>query len=112
MGEVWKARDTRPDRTVTLKVSKADFSERFERESRAVAALTPANSRALHHAGPNYLVMELVRAARPAPGRKLPGCGGVSASHPARRRRNSAAMATTHASPLTPAMTRGSSVPA
>jgi hypothetical protein len=32
MGEVWKARDTRLDRTVALKVSKGPFTERFERE--------------------------------------------------------------------------------
>ena len=39
MGEVWKARDTRLDRIVALKVSDGQFSERFEREARAVAAL-------------------------------------------------------------------------
>ncbi len=39
MGEVWKARDTRLDRSVAVKVSKEQFSERFEREARAVAAL-------------------------------------------------------------------------
>jgi serine/threonine protein kinase len=60
MGEVWKARDTRLDRTVALKVSKADFSERFEREARAVAALNHPNICTLHDVGPNYLVMELI----------------------------------------------------
>jgi hypothetical protein len=39
MGEVWKARDTRLDRIVALKISKAQFSERFEREARSIAAL-------------------------------------------------------------------------
>ena len=39
MGEVYKARDTRLDRTVAIKVAAAKFSERFEREARAVAAL-------------------------------------------------------------------------
>jgi serine/threonine protein kinase len=39
MGEVWKARDSRLNRSVAIKVSKADFGERFEREARAVAAL-------------------------------------------------------------------------
>ena len=38
MGEVWKARDTRLDRIVAIKTSKQQFSERFEREARAVAA--------------------------------------------------------------------------
>src|SRR5436190_10666870 len=60
MGEVWKARDTRLDRTVALKVSKAEFSERFEREARAVASLNHPNICTLHDVGPNYLVMELV----------------------------------------------------
>ncbi|MDP2997547.1 MAG: serine/threonine-protein kinase [Bryobacterales bacterium] len=63
MGEVWKARDTRLDRTVALKVSKADFSERFEREARAVAALNHPNICTLHDVGPNYLVMELIEGA-------------------------------------------------
>src|SRR5512138_1689054 len=60
MGEVWKARDTRLDRTVALKISKDQFSERFEREARAVAALNHPNICTLHDVGPNYLVMELV----------------------------------------------------
>jgi serine/threonine protein kinase len=33
MGEVYKARDTRLDRIVAIKVSQARFSERFEREA-------------------------------------------------------------------------------
>ena len=60
MGEVWKARDTRLDRTVAIKVSKADFTDRFEREARAVAALNHPNICALDDVGVNYLVMELV----------------------------------------------------
>jgi serine/threonine protein kinase len=32
MGDVYKARDTRLDRIVAIKVSAAQFSERFERE--------------------------------------------------------------------------------
>ena len=60
MGEVWKARDTRLDRTVALKVSKSEFSERFELEARAVAALNHPNICTLYDVGPNYLVMELV----------------------------------------------------
>ena len=35
MGEVYKARDTRLERTVAIKVGAAKFSERFEREARA-----------------------------------------------------------------------------
>ena len=40
MGEVYGARDTRLDRIVAIKVSREMFSERFEREARAVAAST------------------------------------------------------------------------
>jgi serine/threonine protein kinase len=60
MGEVWKARDTRLDRIVAIKVSKTDFGERFEREARAVAALNHHNICTLHDVGPNYLVMEYI----------------------------------------------------
>ena len=58
MGAVYRARDTRLDRTVALKVSKADFSDRFEREAKAVAALNHPNICTLFDVGPNYLVME------------------------------------------------------
>ena len=60
MGEVYRARDTRLDRIVALKVSKDQFSERFEREARSVAALNHPNIAALYDVGPNYLVMEFV----------------------------------------------------
>jgi len=60
MGEVWLARDTRLNRTVALKVSKVEFSERFAHEARAVAALNHPNICQLYDVGPNYLVMEFV----------------------------------------------------
>jgi serine/threonine protein kinase len=60
IGDVYKARDTRLDRIVAIKVSAAQFSERFEREARAVAALNHANVCTLHDVGPNYLVMEYI----------------------------------------------------
>src|SRR3974390_554137 len=60
MGEVYTARDTRLNRTVAIKVSKDQFSERFEREARAVAALNHPNICILHDIGPNYLVMEFI----------------------------------------------------
>lgn len=63
MGEVWKARDTRLDRPIALKVCKADFTERFEREARAVAALNHPHVCQLHDVGPNFLVMEYVEGA-------------------------------------------------
>jgi eukaryotic-like serine/threonine-protein kinase len=60
MGEVWKARDTRLGRSVAVKVSKTEFSERFEREARAVATLNHPNIATLYDVGPNYFVMEYV----------------------------------------------------
>jgi eukaryotic-like serine/threonine-protein kinase len=60
MGEVYKASDTRLDRIVALKVSKTEFSERFEREARAVAALNHSNICTLYDVGPNFLVMEYI----------------------------------------------------
>ena len=35
MGEVYKARDTRLDRTVAIKICTGRFTERFQREARA-----------------------------------------------------------------------------
>jgi Tol biopolymer transport system component len=60
MGEVYRARDSRLGRDVAIKVSNGPFSERFEREARAVAALNHPNICTLHDVGPNFLVMELV----------------------------------------------------
>jgi serine/threonine-protein kinase len=63
MGEVYKARDIRLDRTVAIKLSHEKFSERFEREARAVAALNHPNICQLYDVGPNYLVMEYIDGA-------------------------------------------------
>src|SRR5260370_13278351 len=63
MGEVWKARDTRLDRDVAMKVLKTEFSDRFEREARTIAAVNHQNICEVHDGGPNYLVMELVDGA-------------------------------------------------
>src|SRR3954451_17875599 len=60
MGEVYRARDTRLSRDVAIKIAAEQFTERFEREARAVAALNHPNICTLFDAGPNYLVMELV----------------------------------------------------
>ena len=62
MGEVYRARDTRLGRDVAVKVSAEKFSERFEREARAIASLNHPNVCTLHDVGPNYLVMEYIRA--------------------------------------------------
>ena len=60
MGEVWKARDSRLNRDVAIKISARQFTGRFEREARAIAALNHSNICTLFDIGPNYLVMELV----------------------------------------------------
>jgi serine/threonine protein kinase len=60
MGEVYRARDTRLGRDVAVKVSAEKFSERFEREARAIASLNHPNICQLYDVGDNYLVMELI----------------------------------------------------
>jgi eukaryotic-like serine/threonine-protein kinase len=63
MGEVYRARDTRLNRDVAIKFSDAQFSERFEREAQAIAALNHPNICQIYDIGPNYLVMELIEGA-------------------------------------------------
>jgi serine/threonine protein kinase len=53
MGEVYRARDPRLDRDVAIKISGEQFSERFEREARAVAALNHPNICTLYDVGPD-----------------------------------------------------------
>ena len=60
MGEVWKARDARLKRDVAIKISAHQFTDRFEREAHAIAALNHPNICTIHDVGLNYLVMELV----------------------------------------------------
>jgi len=63
MGEVYRARDPRLGREVAIKVSAARFSERFEREARAIAQLNHSNICQLYDVGPDYLVMEYIEGA-------------------------------------------------
>jgi Tol biopolymer transport system component len=65
MGEVYKARDTRLERTVAVKVSKESFEERFRNEALAVAALNHPHICTLFDVGPDYLVMEYVVGSSP-----------------------------------------------
>ena len=68
MGEVYRARDTRLNRIVAIKVivgreaANSAMRERFEREARAIALLSHANICTLHdighHEGTDFLVME------------------------------------------------------
>jgi Tol biopolymer transport system component len=60
MGEVYRAHDSRLNRDVAIKVSNAQFTERFAREARAIAALNHTNICHLYDVGPDYLVMEYV----------------------------------------------------
>src|SRR5260370_2537088 len=60
MGEVWRGRDPRLGRDVAVKISADQFSDRFEKEARAIAALNHPNICTLFDVGPNYLVMELI----------------------------------------------------
>jgi predicted Ser/Thr protein kinase len=78
MGDVYRARDTRLGRDVAIKVSTAEFTERFQSEARAIAALNYPTICTLYDVGPNYLVMEYVEGETLAeklavrPGRGLP----------------------------------------
>src|ERR1700747_1741134 len=70
MGEVYKARDTRLNRDVAIKVLPASFAadrerlRRFEQEAQSVAALSHANILAVYDIGydngTHYLVSELL----------------------------------------------------
>ncbi len=60
MGVLYKALDLRLDRVVALKISKEEFTERFEREAKAVAALNHPHICQLYDIGTNYLVFEFI----------------------------------------------------
>ena len=59
MGEVFRAVDTRLGREVAIKISQERFSERFNREARAISSLNHPHICTLYDVGPHYLVMEL-----------------------------------------------------
>src|SRR5215471_5028448 len=70
MGEVYRAKDTRLERTVAIKVLPREMSadavrkQRFEREAKTISSLNHPNICTLHdigsHDGVAYLVMECV----------------------------------------------------
>ncbi len=86
MGEVYRAKDTRLDRTVAIKIIRshaavgAGFRERFSREAKAISALDHPNICALydvgHESGMDYLVIQYLEgetlADRLAQGRLRP----------------------------------------
>ncbi len=99
MGEVYRARDTRLERDVAIKLLSDALSKdpehlaRFEREARVLAALNHPHIAAIYgleeNDGMRFLVLELVegesldvRLARGA----LPVCRGSRARRPDRRR--------------------------
>jgi serine/threonine protein kinase len=61
MGEVYRARDTRLDRTVAVKILPVEFAQneqprlRFEREAKAISSLNHPNMCTLYDVGDNYL---------------------------------------------------------
>ncbi len=63
MGAVYRARDTRLDRTVAIKTVEGRFSERFEREAKTIASLNHPHICTLFDVGENYLVMEYIEGA-------------------------------------------------
>ena len=72
MGEVYRARDTRLERTVAVKVlpshlsTSTDVRQRFEREAKTISQLSHPHICALYDVGNQdgveYLVMEIGRA--------------------------------------------------
>jgi serine/threonine protein kinase len=70
MGEVYRARDTRLDRTVAIKVLTRDLAadaesrQRFEHEARTIAALNDPHICTIHdvgrHGDLDYLVLEFL----------------------------------------------------
>jgi serine/threonine protein kinase len=95
MGEVYRARDTRLDRDVAIKVlpegvaADPDRQRRFEQEARAVAALNHPHICQIHDVGPGYLVLEYVEgeplggplAVERALGLALQIAGALEAAH-------------------------------
>jgi serine/threonine protein kinase len=70
MGEVYKARATRLDRTVAIKILQSTDGhqqQRFEREARAISALDHPHICALHdvqqESGQHFLVMQVAPCA-------------------------------------------------
>src|SRR2546430_9120140 len=66
MGEGFKARDTRLDRSVAIKILPAEFAQnaqfqmRFEREARVISQLNHPNICTVYDVGDSFLVMELL----------------------------------------------------
>src|SRR5262249_28712059 len=62
-GEVYKAIDTRLNRSVAIKTLKGPDKDRLEREARVIATLNHPHICAIYDVGDDYLVMEYVEGA-------------------------------------------------
>src|SRR3982075_1643827 len=61
MGEVYRARDTRLDRSVAIKiVTDQSLKQRFDREAKTISSLNHPNICALYDVGDSYIAMELL----------------------------------------------------
>src|SRR6478735_10776329 len=58
MGEVYKARDGRLNRSVAIKRMIAEDKSRFQSEARAIAAINHPHICQIYDIGPDYLVLE------------------------------------------------------
>lgn len=96
MGEVFRARDTRLDRTVAVKIlpathaASAQLRLRFEREAKAISALNHPHICSLYDvgcdSGIDYLVMELIEGETLADRLEPVGLGARSRDHNGHRR--------------------------
>ena len=87
MGEVYRAKDTRLDRTVAIKILPEHLSsnpqrrERFEREAKAISSLSHRHICPLydvgHQDGIDYLVMEFWKARPGAPAAERAASAGA-----------------------------------
>jgi len=82
---VWKARDTRLDRSVAIKILPAQFA--------TISQLNHPHICTLYDVGDDYLVMELLRGrdARRSPGARRPSAGRRAQGTARRSRRRSTA---------------------
>ena len=82
MGEVWKARDTRLDRSVAIKIlpaalaADAQFRLRFEREAKTISQLNHPHICTLYDVGDDYLVMERLEGDPRRTDRARPAAAG------------------------------------
>jgi TolB-like protein len=65
MGHVYRARDIRLERRVAIKQLTEGFTQFFEREARAIAALNHPNICQVYDIGPDYMVLEFLDGTSP-----------------------------------------------